>query len=162
MKGKYETRVKPRLKEIGDWAVLGCSQETIARKLSVAYSTFRGYIKKYHELSEMLVKYAAERDENVEITLYQKATGFYKTVTKLIKVKVAEYDPTTGRKVRERETVEQVEELAYFPPDTTAIMFYCVNRMGDRYKSNPHKLQLDERMVKIAEERAESEKWDVS
>jgi len=70
MKGKYEVRVKPRFKEIADWAALGCSQETIARKLSVACSTFRGYIRKYPELSELLEKYARERDENVEITLY--------------------------------------------------------------------------------------------
>ena len=54
--GKYETNIKPYMKEIEDWARHGASEKEIAGNLGVAYSTFRRYVKKDQELQAALTR----------------------------------------------------------------------------------------------------------
>ena len=51
---RYQERVKPRLEEIKAWARDGLSEESIAKQLSIAYSTFRQYKQQYSALSAAL------------------------------------------------------------------------------------------------------------
>lgn len=157
MKNKYETHIAPHLEKIADLVGQGYSDKKIAESLGISYSTFRVYIKKHSALSAVLKKEKGARNVTVENSLYKKATGFYVTVVKHIKCKQTEYDPLTGKKVRDYEKLVAVEEQEYIPPDTGANIFWCVNHMGDKYKNNPHKLNLDERRVKLAEEKAKEE-----
>ena len=56
-------------------------------------------------------------------------------IKKHYKVKKIEYDPDTGRKVGEKEELEEVEDEQYIPPDTAAQIFWLTNRKGDRWKN---------------------------
>lgn len=51
---KYETHIKPYVREIEEWARHGASEREIAGKLNVAYSTFRRYVKDDQELKAAL------------------------------------------------------------------------------------------------------------
>ncbi|MEE0740779.1 MAG: transposase [Emergencia sp.] len=115
-KSKYETHVKPYLTVIAAWCRNGATDETIAKKLGVAYSTFRTYRNEYPELQKSM-KYAKEHaDLEVEAALYKRAVGY-------------SYDEVTieGGVETKRVTKEVV-------PDTTAQIFWLKNRKAGEWK----------------------------
>ncbi len=118
MASKYERYVKPYLREIKFWAESGASQEEIAQKLRVAYSTFRMYRKKYPELEEAFQIGDEAAVEEVQAALFKSATGQKVSIKKQIKVKNADGS----------EKIEEVEEEQYVAPNPTAIMFYLKNK----------------------------------
>jgi len=118
MASKYERYVKPRLKEIKFWAEAGASQEEIAEKLKVAYSTFRKYRTEHPELEEALEIGDAAAVEEVEAALFRAATGQTVQIKKAIKVKRADGS----------EQIEEAVEETYIPPNPTAITFYLKNK----------------------------------
>lgn len=149
-KTKYHALVQPRLEQIMTWAENGVIDEKIAERLKIAYSTFKEYLKKYPELSAALKKGKEKANDTVEKALYQKATGFYAPVIKSYKVRRVEYNPETGKKIKEYEELVQAEEQEYFPPDTGAICFWLKNRQKERWSENPQKNDHDKEMLKIA------------
>ncbi len=155
MSDKYKTAVSPNLDRIAEMVSKGWSYAKIAKAIGLAPSTFKDYIKKYPELSAIIKKNAHARDVIVEDALYRRAKGEYATVKKPVKVKRIEYE--NGKKVREYEEVIESEETVYVPPDTGANIFWCVNHMPDKYKNNPHKLELDKERLEMAKKKAEQE-----
>lgn len=135
-KTKYDTHVAPFLYEIGQMARNGATEEEIAKKLNVAYSTFREYKGSHEELKEALRPNKEMADLKVEASLYNKALGFKTTVRKAFKVKESYYDDR-GKKV-EKEKIVTAEEDQYVPPDTLAIMFYLKNRKPDTWRDKQH------------------------
>lgn len=131
---KYETVVLPRLEEIEGMSREGVPEEQIAKVLGIAYSTFNEY-KKRSELSEALKKSREAADYAVENALFRRCVGHMVRIRKHYKVKKIEYDPDTGRKVGEKEELEEVEDEQYIPPDTAAQIFWLTNRKGDRWKN---------------------------
>lgn len=71
---KYETNIKPYVKEIEDWARKGASEKEIAGKLNVAYSTFRRYVKKDQELQAAITRGKRHAKKVVEKALAQQAS----------------------------------------------------------------------------------------
>lgn len=71
---KYLDNVEPRLKEIQAWARDGFTEEEIATKLNIAYSTFREYKNKYSALSAVL-KCARAYDDEVVNALHKNTLG---------------------------------------------------------------------------------------
>jgi len=55
-KTKYDTHVVPYLKRIPSWRKQGMTEEQVAKRLGVAYSTLSLYKKKHSEFSEALKK----------------------------------------------------------------------------------------------------------
>lgn len=159
MANKYETYVLPKLLDIAEMVRKGLNEEQIAENIGIAYSTFREYKKKYPALSAALKKEKEARNECVEDSLYTRATGAFVTVKKPVKVKRAIYDPKTGKKVKEWEEVVVAEEQQYIPPDTGANIFWLINHCGDRYKNNPHRIELDKEKLELAKAKAEKEDW---
>ncbi|MCL2053518.1 MAG: hypothetical protein FWG90_03625 [Oscillospiraceae bacterium] len=157
MKSDYFEKVEPRFLEIGEWVRAGLTQVKMAENLGVSYTTFKNYKKKHPALSALLKKNTRTRNAVAEDALYSRATGLFAKTEKPIKVKHTEYDPKTGKKVKEFETVEITEVKEYIPPDTAALIFFLTNRMGEKYKNNPHKLELDGRKVKLIEKKAEED-----
>ncbi|MGL5549519.1 MAG: PBSX family phage terminase large subunit [Culicoidibacterales bacterium] len=72
-KSKYETHVEPNMELITCWARDGYTDEQIAKKLGIAYSTFRVYIKQYVALSAALKESKEVADYKVAQTLYESA-----------------------------------------------------------------------------------------
>ena len=128
----YETKWKDKLIVIQGWARDGLTDEQIADNMGVNKSTIYDWKKKYPEFTNALKESKDVADRHVECELYNKATGFTKIVKKPMKVKNIEYDD--GRKISEKEEIIYVEEELYYPPDTTAQIFWLKNRKPNEWR----------------------------
>lgn len=75
-KSKYDSHVKPKLAEIENWREKGFSEEWIAAKLGVAYSSLSLYKLKYSELSEVLSKSKEKIGIKLKKALWREAEGY--------------------------------------------------------------------------------------
>jgi hypothetical protein len=123
---KYETHVKPKLNLVECWARDGYIDEDIAKKLGVAYSTFKEYKVKYPDLLASLKKGKEVVDFEVENALLKRALGYKYVET----TKEARIDKKTGKE--ELVVVKAVEKE--MPADTTAQIFWLKNRKPDEWR----------------------------
>ena len=115
-KSKYFTHVEPYLDKIAGWAMSGLSDEQIASNLNINRCSLYEYKKKYPEFAEVLRRGKDEADMAVVNSLYRSATGF------------TYYEETTN-------TIGDVVVIQkYAKPNTTAIIFWLKNRMGEQWK----------------------------
>lgn len=143
-KSKYETHVLPNLGKIEAWAKAGATAKEIAENLGIAYSTFRKYIddgengdERYSALSALYAHACEVPDKEVEASLYKLANGYTAQVAKTFKIKIVEYDETTGKKIREYEELRTGIDEVHVPANVTAQMFWLANRVPDRWKYKP-------------------------
>lgn len=142
---KYETHVKSRLSEIQEWAKSGVSDKQIAKNLSVAYSTFRDYVKKYPELSSVLNRSKREVDTKVENALLQRALGYSYEEVK------ATYE---GDQIVKKQVITK-----HVPADVGAMIFWLKNRRPHEWKSDYHKVKHDEKVLELREKEMEAKAW---
>ena len=136
-KSKYFAIVAPRLLEVERWAKDGVSDEDIAGNLGIAYSTLRCYREKYDEFADALTHGKEVSNEIVEGSLYKRCNGYNAQIKKVFKVRRVEYDPDTGKKLREYDELQEGIEEVHVPADTTAMMFWLANRCKERWKYKP-------------------------
>lgn len=90
---------------------------------------------------EAEISEAEERDatrcRRVEDALYRRARGYKVALKKTFKVKRAEYDPATGKKVAEREELETGVEEVHIPADVRVCAYYLNNRDPARWQEHP-------------------------
>ena len=141
-KSKYETHVLPNLARIEQWARDGATAKDIARKIRIAYSTFRRYIdlgqegdERYGALSAAFARGCEVSDDAIETALFDRARGI-------------EYEEKTYERVRDKETGEYSEVCTrrvtkFIPPDPTSAMFWLTNRRPDRWRYKPEPLGED-------------------
>ena len=133
-KGKYEQWLTPEgLLKIEGWAKDGLTMEEIAACMNVSRSTLNEWAKKYSDISDTLKKNKEIADRKVENSLYERALGGLHKVLKAFKVKETYYDDH-GRKC-EKEHIETAEEEIYIPGDTTAQIFWLMNRKPEVWKN---------------------------
>lgn len=86
-------------------------------------------------------KTAEERDalrcRRVEDALYRRACGYKVKLKKSFKLKVVEYDPDTGKKVREGEDLKDGFEEVHIPADVRVCAYFLNNRDPARWKDHP-------------------------
>ena len=140
-KSKYETHVLPKLALVEAWARDGLVEAQIAHNLGLAVSTMNVYKGKYKEFSEALARGKEVVDIEVENDLLKKCHGYTTKVAKTFKVKTVDYDPDTGRRIREREELVTGYDEVHVPADTTAIMFWLANRMRGKWQYKPQEDQ---------------------
>lgn len=134
-KSKYEEYVLPRLEDIKAWARDGVIEEDIAKRLGIAYSTFRKYKNEKEALSAALKRGKEVYDNEVVEALHKNTLGGIVKVKKAIKLKERIYDK--GKLIKEVETVKLVDEEIYVKPDTLAQIYWLKNRIPDRWRDNP-------------------------
>lgn len=127
---KYHSHVEPKLLLIEAWARDGLTEEQTAKKLGVAYSTFRTYKDKHPALSAALKKGQEVADVEVENSLFKRAVGYrYDEVTRE-PTKVT--DEETGEdKIVMVETKRVTKEVQ---PDVTAQIFWLKNRRPEIWR----------------------------
>jgi hypothetical protein len=153
--------VKEKLVLIEGWARNGLTDEQIGKNLGISKDTFYRYKKEHQDFSDALKKGKEVIDFEVENALLKKALGFKETVKKGIKVKDVIYN--NGKRERETETIELVDEEIYIVPDTTAQIFWLKNRKplawrdkqelnhsGEMNINNPFKSLSDEELKNLA------------
>lgn len=84
------------------------------------------------EFRESLKKEKDIVDREVENALLKKSLGFKEIVKKAIKVKNIDYKD--GKRLKETEEVVLVDEETYYPPDTTAQIFWLKNRKPEQWR----------------------------
>lgn len=122
------------LLKITGWARDGLIDKQIAHNMGVSYTSLRDWKNQFPEIAEALRKGKEVVDREVENALYKSAIGYTQTIRKPVKVRDVEYDPETGRKVREVERWVAVEEEIHVPPQVTAQIFWLKNRKPDQWR----------------------------
>lgn len=147
-KSKYFTHVEPKLNMVLKWAKDGLSDKQIAMNLGIAYSTFREYRKMFPALSASLKEGKENANKQVENALFKKALGYkYEEETKeLVK------NEDTGE--LELKVVKSVTKTVH--PDSTAIIFWLKNRMPNKWKSDPHKVNIDKEVLELRKKEIEA------
>ena len=79
----------------------------------------------------------AARCRRVEDALYRRACGYKVKLKKSFKIKVVEYDPDTGKKVREGEDLKDGFEEVHIPADVRVCAYYLNNRDPARWQEHP-------------------------
>ena len=144
---------------LSGWARDGLTDEEIAKNIGISRSTLAEWKKKYPDISDTLKKGKEIVDMEVENSLLKRAKGYNAKVLKTFKLKKVEYDPNTGRKLKEEEVLEQKEDEVHIPADVTAIIFWLKNRLPDKWKDRrieiPEEGEEMDRMIILAQQEFE-------
>ena len=124
------------LLQIEAWAA-ECTDAELAGKMGIARSTLSQWKKDNSDISDAIShgRTDARACEEVEQTLFRRATGYTLPVKKAMKVKTVQYDETTGRRISETEEIVEAIEEQHVPGDVGAIRFYLTNRAPERWKN---------------------------
>lgn len=98
----------------------GKTEAQIAEVLGVCTKTISNWKGKHQELLHAVNESKLMADELVEISLYRRALGYSHPEEKIIQTKDGGLDHAVVTK--------------YYPPDTTAAMFWLRNRQPKRWK----------------------------
>lgn len=120
---KYHTHVVPHMDRIPSWRKQGMTEEQIAERLGIGYSTLSLYKTKNIELLEALKKGKEELIEELEDSLYRRAMGYEYEETETW---LEEVDGVQKKRVK------RMRKVAH--PDTGALAFALKNLAPDRWK----------------------------
>lgn len=142
--GKYETNVKPRLKEIEKWC-LTMEDKQIAKALGISVSTWCDYKNKHPELSEAVKRGRTNLVSDLKSSLIEKAKGFKYTESKEII-----QDGVVIRK-------EVYNKTAL--PDVAAINLLLKNYDREHWANDPQALEVKREELRFKEKQFESKEW---
>lgn len=137
-KTKYDCFMEERGAEyLRRMAEDGYSDKEIARDSGISDATFKRWKATHKEFYDALKLGRAGADYAVIDALYKKACGYSVKVNKTYKLKRVDYDPDTGKKLREYEELCVGEDENYIPADVRATSFWLKNRQPDRWSDKP-------------------------
>lgn len=132
--GKYNYwRDQFGLERVRKLAEEGLSDREIAERAGVEYSVFKVWKRKYQKLYDAIELGRQEADFSVVEALYKKATGYSVKTNKTHKLKRIDYDPDTGKKVKEYEELAVGVDENYVLPDLKAEIFWLKNRQPQKW-----------------------------
>lgn len=117
----------------------GLPDEEIAARSALELSTFRRWKKQYPSFAAALELGRSGSDYAVIEALYKKAVGYNVALNKTYKLKRVDYDPQTGKKIREYEELATGVEESFVPPDLRAETFWLKSRQPDRWSDRGEK-----------------------
>lgn len=130
---KYEEWLEPEgLLLIEGWARDGLTEEQIAHNMGVSYSSLKNWKNEYLAILTALKKGKEVVDREVENALLKRAKGFTTTEQVVSSKKVVEYKD--GKRVKEVSEPCVIEVEKYYPPDTTADIFWLKNRKPEQWR----------------------------
>ncbi|MBR3687239.1 MAG: helix-turn-helix domain-containing protein [Clostridia bacterium] len=133
-KTKYERWLQSfGLERVRRLAEEGLSDEEIAIASGIEISTFRLWKRMHPDFAEALGLGRENADYDIVRALYKKATGYNVAVDKTYKLKRVEFDPETGKKIREYEELATGVDTAHVPADLRAEIFWLKNRQPERW-----------------------------
>lgn len=124
----------------------GASVQDFCKAMGISDETHRRWMRKVEFVEAVNAardRYASRIVFDVENALVKAALGLDATVTKekgkAIDEVVREYDPVTGKLIRETKTkklvtVEAVKERRYYPPDVKAAQFILTNMAAGTWR----------------------------
>lgn len=153
-KGKYDTLVKPFLKEINDKVRLGVTEEQIAKALGISVASLNNYRRQHKEFAEALSKNkgADVLAELLNAGIESAIGGFKKNV-----VTVVETDKD-GKTTTKTTTTEE-----YYPPNASLNKFYVMNygkKQG--FTNDPLNYELQKEKQKFTQDMEKRKNWDIN
>lgn len=119
----------------------GATLLELAYKFKVSRKTIINWMHDHPDFAKVIRIGGDVADNRVELTAFEKATGYVLEET----IKNTEYD-AEGNPV---ETVTTVERT--LPPDNTMLMFWLKNRRGDRWKDK-HEVTVNHKIEMLTNE----------
>ena len=152
-KSKYESSVKPYLKEINKKIREGVTEYEIAKSLGISEVTLNNYKKKHPELVEALQtckgSEVLQRLINAGI---ESACGYYKEIEHTTIVLDKDGNP------KKQKSVDKV----WYPPNPSLNQFYVKNfGKEEGFVSDPLDYQLRKSKAELDEAIAKGKNWDV-
>lgn len=111
-----------------NYCLLGATDKHLADFFGVHESTINNWKKEYTEFLESIKRGKEQADVEIAQSLFKKAKGFHQKVLKAFKVR------NTINGEGSTESIEIAEDELYFPPDTTAIIFWLKNRQPELWR----------------------------
>lgn len=149
-KAIYDSKIKPRFKDIEKWIKGGATERQVAQALGIAYSTFNKYKADNKEFQQLLQE--VDRTEivlDLRSALLKKALGF----TYEEKKKYSRQDED-GNKIT---YVEITEKTAL--PDVAAINLALKNYDAENWSNDPQALDLKKQELELKKLQLEKEDW---
>ena len=75
---------------------------------------------------------------------FKSCLGYNAQIVKHYKLKTVEYDPETGKRIREVETLVEARDEVHVAANTAAQMFWLTNRKPETWKYKPEAQDGDE------------------
>lgn len=144
----YEKKIEENLKEIEKWIASGVTEKEIAKKLGMAYSTFRKHKAGMVALKEAIKEGQEEKKQAVEKALFKKCIGYHYTEEVVQKVKKERLE---NNLVLTDEVLEVQEVRKYSQPDMNAIKYYLNNRDKTKWSEDPNRVANDKKLTKLKE-----------
>lgn len=148
---KYETNVKPRLKEVEAWRNAGWSEEEIADELHITRQTLATYRKRYPEFFNALKKQTDEIVKRLKGALVKAAEGYQYPEIK----KIYERNKETGK----MEHVRTEETIKTAPPSVAAINLALKNFDRENWSNDPQLLELRRKELELKAKKQEDDDW---
>lgn len=139
-KNKYETHVKPYLKNIKEWAS-NATEKDIAKNLGVALSSFMDYKNKYPELQQAIKDGQCNLIMDLQSSLIRNAKGY-------------DYEEKTITKTLEDGSIMKITQK-HFPGNTGASIFLLKNLDRENWADNWHNKELKEKELELRKMLAE-------
>ena len=143
-KNKYYTHIKPHLSEIENM-LQTMTEEQVAKKLGVAYSSWNKYKTEFKELTEVIKKGNSTLVSELKSVLKKRAKGFQYEERKVIK--------ENGQIVREEIYVKSAL------PDVASINLLLKNYDKDNWSNDPQVIELRKKELELKEKQAEANNW---
>ena len=155
-KGRMKEWTEPdKLLRLEAWARDGLTDEQIAGNMGINVRTLYLWKKKNVQIFQSLKIGKAVADIEVENALRKKALGFRETEQTVTTRKTVEYE--NGKRIREISEPIVTEVEKYYPPDTTAQIFWLKNRKPEKWRDKQEqKVDLTE-AVKIIDSIGDSD-----
>lgn len=112
----------------------GLTDEEIVKHVGIGTATLSRWKRERPLIRAALSKGKDVYDNEVVESLHKRTKGYKVTVKKHFKLKKVEYDPESGKKVRETEELVAADDEVFIPPDTTAQLHWLYNRRPDDWK----------------------------
>lgn len=142
-KNKYETHIKPHLKDIPKWYETQ-TEAQIYKRLNISHTSWEKYKNEYPELRDCLRQSKENFCEELKGILKMKALGFSYTEKKVRTIDDGEHEPTTITDVMTK----------YAQPDTGAIHLLLKNLDEDWHNDDKPTMELKKKQTEIMEKKA--------
>ena len=152
-KSKYQTHVKPYLKDISKWYATLTEEEIAKNKLGIGIATFRRYKKDYPELRQALIEGRQNLVYELKETLKRKAKGFYYEEVKTTKIHNPDPDAET-------EWIEKIEiNRKYAQPDTGAAHLLLKNLDPNWRNDDKETMDIKKKQVELQQQKLDQDNW---
>lgn len=92
------------------------------------------WLKLHPDFASALARGRTEADTAAARSLYDRAVGFWYTENVPMRVKNVEYNPDTGKRVREWEEIVVTPVQKFVPGDVNALRMWLMNRQSSNWR----------------------------